>query len=128
MRRVKKEPAAKEEPVEEPAAKEEPAAAAAAAAKTATAAKSRAADASPYGKGGDSFGKGKSKGWEEGFAAGKGKDCSQCWDEGFANGKEKGFSEGFKAGKGKLFTFYTRLTTMRRDLEELEEDMEAQVP
>ena len=75
----------------------------------------------------DSFNKGKSKGWEEGFAAGKGKDNSQCWDEGFANGKEKGFSEGFKMSGGSLFSYYRRIAGFRRGLESLEEEMEQQL-
>ena len=111
---------AKEEPaaaVEEPAAAvEDPAAAAATQAPTAAKSSYGGNTFFPGPYGGDSFGKGKTKGWEEGFAAGKGK------------GKSKGWEEGFKEGRVNLFSFYRRLSALGNTLEELKEDMENQIP
>ncbi len=63
------------------------------------------------GKGGDSFG----KGWDEGFTAGKGE------------GKSNGWEEGWKAGRANLFSFYRKLSRLRRGLEQLEETMEQEL-
>ena len=103
---------AKEEPA---AAVEEPAAAAATQAPTAAKSSYGGNTFFPGPYGGDSFGKGKTKGWEEGFAAGKGK------------GMCKGWEDGFKEGKATLFSFYARLSTLSNDLEDLKEDMENQL-
>ena len=83
------------------------------AAPPAAAASAKAATAAKSSFGGNTFFPGKNKGsspygkgWEEGFP-GKGKDS-------FNKGKSKGWEEGFRAGKGNVFSFYARVSSLRR--------------